>query len=250
MPVPEPAPETRRLDPEAEAWVEHTLARLTLEQRVAQLVVPWISGDAAASNRQEFERMLRWVEQDQVGGLIVSRGRPEALAAKLNAAQARARVPLLVVSDLETGPGMRLNPGGTDFPPAMAFGAADDVALAREAGRVTGVEARAVGIHMTLGPVLDVNSNPDNPIINIRAFAEDPERVARLGSAWLEGAREAGLLAAGKHFPGHGDTEVDSHVGLATIFGDSARLEAVELLPFRRSAAAGMDGVLVGHIAV
>ncbi|MGI9181727.1 MAG: glycoside hydrolase family 3 N-terminal domain-containing protein [Longimicrobiaceae bacterium] len=249
LPPPEPASAAPRLDPEAAAWVEHTLARMTLEQRIAQLVVPWISGDAPALNRQEFERMLRWVAQDQVGGLIISRGRPEALAAKLDAAQARARVPLLVVSDLETGPGMRLNPGGTDLPPAMAFGAADDVALAREAGRITGVEARAVGIHMTLGPVLDVNSNPDNPIINIRSFAEDPERVARLGSAWLQGARDAGLLSAGKHFPGHGDTEVDSHVGLATIFGDSARLEAVELLPFRRAAAAGMDGVLVGHIA-
>ncbi len=247
---PRPPARSERLDAEARAWVEETLAAMTLRQRVGQLVVPWISGAPAAADPREFARMLREVEREEVGGLIVSRGRPRELAAKLDAAQQRARVPLLVVSDLETGPGMRLSPGGTDFPPAMAFGAAGDEGLAREAGRVTAAEARAVGIHLTLGPVLDVNSNPDNPIINVRSFGEDPERVARLATAWMLGAREGGLLSAGKHFPGHGDTEVDSHIGLAAIGGDSARLERVELVPFRRAVGNGIDGLLVGHIAV
>lgn len=249
-PAPDAMPASRGLDLRAAAWVERTLAAMSLRQRVAQLVMPWISGESASANPDEWERMVRWVAEDEVGGLIVSKGAPPTLAAKLNEAQRRSRVPLLVVSDLETGPGMRLTPGGTDFPPAMAFGAADDVELAREAGRVTGTEARAVGIHLTLGPVLDVNSNPDNPIINVRSFGADPERVARMASAWLEGARETGLLAAGKHFPGHGDTEVDSHVGLATIYADSARLARMELVPFRRAVRAGIDGILVGHIAV
>jgi beta-N-acetylhexosaminidase len=248
-PAPAARPDPLRLDAEAEAWVERTLAGMTVRQRVAQLVMPWISGASPSADAVELQRTLGWVGSGEVGGLIVSRGTPPALAAKLNAAQARARVPLLVVSDLETGPGMRLT-GGTDFPPAMAFGAADDLALAREAGRVTGIEARAVGIHMTLGPVLDVNSNPRNPIINVRSFGERPELVARLANAWIEGARESGLLAAGKHFPGHGDTEVDSHVGLAAIRGDAARLEALELVPFAAAIDAGMAGMLVGHIAL
>jgi beta-N-acetylhexosaminidase len=238
-----------RIDAEAAAWVEETLAAMTLRQRVAQLVFPWISGQSESANPQEFARMRDWVTRDEVGGLIVSTGAPATLAAKLNLAQARAAVPLLILSDLETGPGMRLRPGGTDVPPSMALGAARSAALAREAGRITGVEARAVGIHMTLGPLFDVNSNPANPIINVRSFGEDPELVARMGTAWVEGARETGLLSAGKHYPGHGDTYVDSHVGLARIEADSARLFDVEIAPFARAVHAGMDGVLVGHIA-
>jgi beta-N-acetylhexosaminidase len=231
-------------------WVERTLAGMTLRQRVSQLVFPWISGRAPGQNPEEARRMVEWAGRGEVGGLIVSIGSPAELAEKLGAAQRAARVPLLVVSDLETGPGMRLRPGGTPMPPAMAFGAADDSALAWQAGRVTATEARAVGIHLTLGPLLDVNSNPANPIINVRSFGEDPRRVARMATAWIAGARAGGLLTAGKHFPGHGDTSVDSHVGLAAIRADSARLAQVELVPFRAAAAAGMEGVLVGHIAV
>jgi beta-N-acetylhexosaminidase len=241
-----PAVPPLRTDSAGTAWVEQTLSTLTLRQRVAQLVFPWISG---RPDPAEQRRMLEWVTRDEIGGLIVSTGTPAALAGKLNAAQMRAGVPLLIVSDLETGPGMRLSPGGTRMPPAMAFGAAGDTALAREAGRATGAEARAVGIHLTLGPVLDLNNNPANPIINVRSFGESPEAVARLGAAWLQGARETGLLSVGKHFPGHGDTHTDSHVGLAQIAGDSARLARVETVPFRGAMHAGMDGVLVGHIA-
>ncbi|HVH12118.1 MAG TPA: glycoside hydrolase family 3 N-terminal domain-containing protein, partial [Longimicrobium sp.] len=237
-------------DSAGEAWVERTLAQLSLRQRVAQLVFPWISGQSLAANPAERERMLAWVSRDEVGGLIVSTGTPAALAAKLNAAQMRAGVPLLVVSDLETGPGMRLRPGGTTMPPAMAFGAAGDTALAWQAGRVTAEEARAVGIQLTLSPVFDVNSNPANPIINVRSFGESPAAVGALGTAWMHGARNGGLLSAGKHFPGHGDTHVDSHVGLPQVSGDTARLHAVEMAPFAVAVHAGIDAILVGHIAV
>jgi beta-N-acetylhexosaminidase len=244
----EPAVAALRVDAEAARWAEETLAGLDLRQRVAQLVFPWISGQGRSAAPAEWQRMEAWA-RDGVGGLIVSTGTPQALAAKLNAAQAAAEVPLLVLSDLETGPGMRLRPGGTDMPPSMAFGAAGDADLAREAGRVTAVEARAVGIHMTLGPLFDVNSNPANPIINVRSFGEDPDLVGFLGTAWMEGARERGLLSAGKHFPGHGDTRIDSHVGLATIGSDSTRLFSVEIAPFARAVRAGIDGMLVGHLA-
>jgi beta-N-acetylhexosaminidase len=229
--------------------VDRTLAGMTLRQRVAQLVFPWISGQSLAASPSERERMLAWVSRDQVGGLIVSTGTPAALAGKLNAAQMRAGVPLLILSDLETGPGMRLSPGGTMMPPSMAFSAAGDTALAWQAGRATAEEARAVGIHMTLGPLFDVNSNPANPIINVRSFGEAPEQVAAMGTAWMHGARAGGLLSAGKHFPGHGDTRVDSHVGLARTGSDSTRLTDVEMAPFARAVRAGIDGVLVGHIA-
>jgi beta-N-acetylhexosaminidase len=237
-------------DSAGHAWVEQTLATLTLRQRVAQLVFPWISGQSAGANPEEYQRMLDWASRDQVGGLIVSTGAPAGLTAKLNGAQMRAAVPLLVVSDLETGPGMRLSPGGTVMPPSMAFGAAGDAELARQAGRATAAEARAVGIHMTLGPLFDVNSNPANPIINVRSFGQAPDAVGRMGTAWMEGAREGGLLSVGKHFPGHGDTHVDSHVGLARIDADSARLREVHMAPFARAVRAGIDGILVGHIAV
>ncbi|MBB4635459.1 glycoside hydrolase family 3 protein [Longimicrobium terrae] len=244
-----PAVAPLQTDAAGRAWVDSTLARLTLRQKVAQLVFPWVSGRGPDADAPEMQRMLVSVSRDEVGGFIISTGSPAATAAKLNAAQARAALPLLIVSDLETGPGVRLTPGGTRMPPAMAFGAAGDTALAREAGRITGLEARAVGIQMTLGPILDVNGNPRNPIINVRSFGEAPDAVARLSSAWVAGARQGGLLTVGKHYPGHGDTHADSHVGLASIDADMARLQRVELVPFRAAIHAGMDGVLAGHIA-
>jgi len=247
--LPAAPPPLAVLDAEAEAWVEATLARLTLRQKVGQLVLPWIRGGRMAPRSADFARVRRAIVEDGVGGFIVGRGPAGEFAGAMNAAQALAGVPLLIVSDLETGPGQRLT-GGTNFPPAMAFGAAGGEALAREAGRVTAREARAVGIHMTLGPVLDVNTSPRNPIINTRAFSDDPALVARLGSAWIAGAREGGLLTAGKHFPGHGATEVDSHIGLPAINLSAERLAAVELVPFHAAVRQGMDGVLVGHIAV
>ncbi|CAN5787654.1 glycoside hydrolase family 3 protein [soil metagenome] len=237
------------LSPEALQWVEATLGGLTLRQRVAQLVMPWVQGGRLAPGSAEHRRLRRWLEEDQVGGLIVGRGAADEFGSALNAAQALSRVPLLVVSDLETGPGMRLT-GGTNFPPAMAFGAAGDEALAREAGRVTGREARAVGIHMTLGPVLDVNHNPLNPIINTRSFGERPALVARLGRAWAAGAREEGLATVGKHFPGHGATALDSHVGLPVISAGPEQLFSVDLMPFQEAILGGIEGILVGHIAV
>ena len=140
--------------------------------------------------------------------------------------------------------------GGTSFPPTMAFGAIGDPAFAHEYGRITAVEARALGVHLNFAPVLDVNSNPENPIINTRAFGEDPEAVARLGTAYIEGAREGGVLTTAKHFPGHGDTRTDSHIELPVVAADRERLEAMELVPFRRAVSAGVDAVMTAHVAV
>jgi beta-N-acetylhexosaminidase len=228
--------------------VERTLASLSLREKVGQLIMPWTGGEYVPVDSPEFDRLREWVERDGVGGLIISIGLPHSYAAKLNELQRRAKVPLLIASDMENGPGMRLS-GIYTLPHLLPQGGGSD-SLAREVGRVTGREARAVGVHLTFGPVLDVNSNPLNPIINTRSFGEDPALVSRLAAAWIAGAQSARLLTTGKHFPGHGDTEVDSHIGLPAISADRARLEAVELPPFRAAIRAGTDAMLVAHIAL
>src|SRR5690606_14103425 len=169
------------------------------------------------------ERLRAWVQDQQVGGVVVSVGPPLEIAAKLNLLQELAEVPLLVAADVERGPAQRLvggtvlpygieTGGGTDFPPIMALGAIGDERLAYEVGRITALESRAVGIHMAYAPVMDVNNNPDNPIINTRSYGEDPEAVARLGVAHIRGLQENGVFATAKHFPGHGNTATDSHI--------------------------------------
>ena len=241
--------------------MEETLAALSLREKVGQLIMPWVGGEYVARDSEAFDQVRRWVEEDGVGGLILSMGSPHSYAAKLNAAQRCAAVPLLVASDMENGAGMRMarsyalphllpQGGATVFPPLMAFGAAGAVDLTERLGEVIGREARAVGVHLTFGPVLDVNSNPANPIINTRSFGEDPAAVGRHGRAYVRGARAAGLMTTGKHFPGHGDTDTDSHVSLPVIRTDRAALDTVNLPPFRDAIAEGVDAIMTAHIAV
>jgi beta-N-acetylhexosaminidase len=233
-----------------DAWVEQTLRSLSTREKAGQLVLAWISGRYSGPADEEMARALAWVQRDRVGGFIISNGSAAELTAKMNALQAHARVPLLMVSDLESGPGMRLRGSGTEFPPVMGLAAAGSDSLAFAVGKVIGEEGRAVGLHLTLSPVLDVNSNPGNPIINTRSFGEDPASVGRFAADYVRGVHAGGLLAMGKHFPGHGDTHTDSHMELPRVDEDRARLDAVDLPPFRAAIAAGLDGMLVGHIAV
>ncbi|HZI99037.1 MAG TPA: glycoside hydrolase family 3 N-terminal domain-containing protein, partial [Gemmatimonadaceae bacterium] len=190
-----------RLTPQDSAWVEATIRSLSPRERVAQLIMPWVPGEYAAVGSPEYEEVRAWVQDDKVGGLVLSIGLPLSYAAKLNHMQRIARVPLLIASDMENGTGMRLGGsyalpsllpqgGGTVFPPVMALGATGSDELAYKLGQVLGAEARAVGVHITFGPVLDVNANPLNPIINVRSFGEDPALVSRLASAYIRGARE------------------------------------------------------------
>lgn len=242
-------------------WIDRTLASLTLRAKIGQLIMPWVGGDYTAVGSAEFEQVRKWVQDDGVGGLVLSIGLPLSYAAKLNELQVRARVPLLIASDMENGPGMRLGNiyalpsllpqgGGTVFPPVMALGATGSDDLAYKLGQVLGTEARAIGVHMVFGPVLDVNSNPLNPIINTRSFGENPELVSRLARAYIRGARSEGLMSTGKHFPGHGDTDVDSHLDLPTIHADRAHLDSVDLPPFRAAVGEGIDAIMTAHIAV
>jgi len=254
------APVTGELDAAAHAWVQQTLESFTLRELAAQLVIEWIPGGYVTPTSPDFEPLRAWVQDDEIGGVSPSIGSPHAYVAKLNALQALADVPLLVTADFENGgPGMRINGsfalpsmlpqgGGTDFPPTMAFGAIGDERFAYEYGRITAVEARASGVHFLFSPVLDVNSNPDNPVIATRAFGGDPELVARMGAAFVRGAHAGGALTTGKHFPGHGDTSTDSHIGIPVVEADRARLDALELAPFAAAIDAGVDAIMTAHV--
>lgn len=266
IPTSTPTPTAAQLDPRTpltrtqQAWVDRTLAGLTLREKVGQMVMVWVLGDYTSSGDSTYAEVARWITRDGIGGVSMSLGTPVEVAAKVNAFQRLARVPLLVSSDLEPALGRLeggvfshylMDAGGaTVFPTAMgiaATGRDDDV---REAAYIIGREARAVGIHINFAPTVDVNNNPANPVINTRSFGEDPERVARLSALFTRGSMDAGAVATAKHFPGHGDTEVDSHVGLPIVGANWARLRTVELVPFKAAIDAGASMVMSAHIAL
>ena len=230
-------------------WVEATLATMSLEEKAAQLVGIRGTGLFRNPDSREARRLFDLVERTGIGTVCLFEGEVESLPGLLNGLQARAHVPLLVAADLERGLAFRIRKGVVPLPWNMAVGATRSENAAHFAGSIAAREARALGVHWGLAPVVDVNNNPDNPVINIRSFGEDPDLVSRLGVAWIEGARSGGLLTTAKHFPGHGDTSVDTHLQIATVRGKRSRLEAVELPPFRAAIGAGVDAVMVGHIA-
>ncbi len=231
------------------AAVDRLLDSLPLRDKVAQLVMPWIPGAYQAFDDSAFSVMQGWVDSLDVGGLIVSIGSPLDVAAKLNRLQRRSGLPLLVAADLEGGASFRLS-GATSFPPNMGVGAAGRESDAYEVGRITALEGRAVGIHLTFSPVADVNNNPANPIINTRSFGEDPAAVAAMVAAAVRGIQDHGMLATAKHFPGHGDTETDSHLSLPVIPTPWTRLDTLELVPFRAAVGAGAEFIMSAHVAM
>ncbi|MBI1808790.1 MAG: hypothetical protein HYR75_02730, partial [Gemmatimonadetes bacterium] len=248
------------LNDAARQWIDQTMDRLTLRERVGQMLTVWLLGDYTSTTDPSFVEARRWVVEDGVGGVNMSLGSPFEVASKVNDLQRLAKVPLLVSSDVEPGLG-RLEGGtfgssamtagaATILPSEMAIGATGHGDNAELAGRITGREARAIGIHMAYAPVVDVNNNPANPVINTRSFGEDPEQVARLTSAFIRGLQDEGVAATAKHFPGHGDTDTDSHLALPIVRSDRARLATTELVPFRAAIAAGVAGVMTAHIAL
>jgi beta-N-acetylhexosaminidase len=256
LPKAAPAPPIK-----ASATVRKWMKGMSLRDEIAQLIFISFHGSSPNSRSREYRTFLRMIREVKVGGLILvnwSNGRviqkaePYAVAAFLNRMQRIATTPLMVAGDFERGASMRIE-GTTVFPHAMAFGAAGDPAFSRYEGEVTGREARALGVHWVYYPVADVNNNPDNPIINIRSFGENPQAVAGLVRAFIEGAhsdKKNYVLTSAKHFPGHGDTAVDTHIGLATINADRERLDRLELVPFKAAIEAGTDSIMTAHLAV
>lgn len=226
------------------------LRTLTLEEKAGQLFLSWTlsrsEGDGDANNHA---KMRRWVAEAGLGGVILSLGTATDAAILTGELQKQAKVPLLIAGDFEGGVWWRLQ-GATELGNQMLVGATRNAGLAEAMGRVTALEAQALGCHWVFAPVLDVQSNPKNPIINVRSFGEDPALVARLGTAFARGVDGVGLLACGKHFPGHGDVDSDSHLALPTVHGDAERLRRIELLPFAAAAKDGLASIMTGHLGV
>ncbi|HUF23801.1 MAG TPA: glycoside hydrolase family 3 protein [Vicinamibacterales bacterium] len=254
------------LDRAARRWVESAMRTLTLDQKIGQLITSSSQTLFVSSDSDTFDELTKRVTSLGIGGMhifggsepappvllnptygTVTLGQPLAAASLLNRLQALSPIPLLNTADFEAGVGFRLA-GATAFPRTMAFGAAGDEKLAYEAGRITAVEGRALGVHVNFAPIVDVNNNPRNPVINTRAFGEDPHAVGRLGAAYVRGLQDGGMIATLKHFPGHGDTDVDSHLGLPVIAHPRDRLDRVELPPFRAGIAAGAGAVMSAHV--
>ena len=249
-PPPQPPAKPRAASAPSTGWAEATLKTLTLEEKVAQMIGVRAFGIYTNPRSQEYQTLINEVENLKVGHVTIFESDVYAAPKILNDLQRRAKVPLLVAADLERGLSFRVRRGVVPIPYAMAVGATRSEEAAYFTGLVTGREARSIGIHWAFAPVADVNNNPDNPVINIRSYGEDPELVGRLTSAYVRGAREGAILSTAKHFPGHGDTATDSHLTLPVISADRDRLNRVELAPFETMFKAGVDAVMVAHIAV
>src|SRR5271163_3370624 len=246
------------LTPAGEKWAEKTLHKLTLEEKIGQVFMIWCRASFLNVENPEY---LQWRDDMQkyhvgsfamtvhVDGPYLLRSEPYEAAELLNRLQSESKLPLLFAADFERGVSMRLM-GTTVFPHAMAFGGDGKAEDAEAFGRITAEESRAIGIHWNFFPDADVNSNPANPIINTRSFGEDPKQVGDLVAAYIKGAHEGGMMTTVKHFPGHGDTATDSHLGVASVNVDPAHLDSIELPPFRQAIAAGVDSIMVAHVTV
>ena len=248
----------QRLSPEASKWVESTLQKMSVDEKIGQLLFTTYHGSLTPTDSAAYAQMMHDVTELHCGGFInITQGSPLGIvksqayptAVLTNQLQAKSKLPLLVGADFERGAAMRLDEG-TSFPTAMALAAAGNPADAYTMGKFTALEARAVGIQWIYAPDADVNNNPGNPIINTRSFGEDPARVADYVTAFVRGVEENGGLATAKHFPGHGDTASDSHIDLPVIHADRDRLDRLELVPFRAAISAGVGSVMTGHLAV
>lgn len=235
--------------PAPDRWVQATLAEMTLSEQVAQLFAVQAYGYYASADDPAYLRLRDFVERLGVGGVIFFQGDPYGQVMLANDLQRRAKLPLLISQDMEWGAGMRVA-RTTTLPWTMAIGATRDPALAYAAGYLTAREARALGTHQIYAPVADVNNNPRNPVINVRSFGEEPGLVGAMVGAFVEGAQDGGVLATVKHFPGHGDTDTDSHYDLPTLPFTRARLDSLELVPFRAAIDAGVESVMTGHLAL
>jgi beta-N-acetylhexosaminidase len=233
----------------ASLWVEETLKSLSLRERVGQMLMTATQAEFMNVGGERFDELKKQLNDLSLGGVIVRGGSPNELAALTNELQRASRVPLFIAADYERGLRMQMK-SGTPFTNSMGVAAAGDPRAAYTQGKIIAAEMRAVGVNWLFAPVADINNNADNPVISVRSFGEDPRRVAEFVAAAVRGVRDGGALATAKHFPGHGDTAVDSHIGLATIKADRARLERVELVPFRAAVEAGVDAVMTAHIAL
>ncbi len=237
---------TVETNPARDRWVDSVYRSLSEEERIGQLFMVAAYSGGPNMNAAKIEKLIR---ARQIGGLIFMQGGPARQAALTNRYQAMAQVPLLISMDAEWGLGMRLD-SVTNLPKQMLLGAADDTVLAYSMGMAVAYQAKRLGVHVNFAPVVDVNNNPANPVINARSFGEDKHRVSRLGIAYMRGMQDYGVMACAKHFPGHGDVSVDSHKDLPLISKSRRQLDTLELHPFRELIKAGVQSMMIAHLAV
>jgi beta-N-acetylhexosaminidase len=244
--------------PHQRSWVEQTIRQLSVEEKIGQMLQLRAYGEYRDFNDPAYRFVVEEIQKYHIGSVDLGarmlgpnlvKGTPSQVAEITNQLQRESKLPLLVGADIERGLASRLS-GVPEFPFPMAFGAIDDPGLVEKFGAISAREARAVGIQWAFAPIADVNSNPRNPIINVRSFGEDPSEVGQLVAAYIRGAHRNGLLVAVKHFPGHGDSSADSHIGIVRVNGDRQHLEKYELPPFKMAIGAGADSVLLAHAAV
>ncbi|WP_127140778.1 glycoside hydrolase family 3 N-terminal domain-containing protein [Flagellimonas marinaquae] len=228
------------------AWVENQFQNMSLQERIGQLFMVSV---ASNQGKTATDRIKTLVEDQGIGGVIFSVGGPIQQAQLTNAYQSAAKVPLLIGSDAEWGMAMRLD-STYAFPWNMTLGAIQDSTIIEKVGYQIGKHAKRLGVHINFAPDLDVNNNPQNPIIGNRSFGEDPKNVAQKGRAFVRGMERAGVLTSGKHFPGHGDTATDSHKSLPIITSSLERLDTLELYPFKKTMEAGLSSIMVAHLDV
>lgn len=231
---------------ECQEWVDSVYANLSEEERVGQLVIAHFSPRGGNAIKSQVEK---YVVQDAVGGFLLDEGTIEDYAEVINYAQSIAKVPLLVSIDGEWGVAMRVE-GMPTYPVNMALGAIRNPQLLKEYGEMVALECKSLGINVNYAPVLDVNSNPKNPVIGRRSYGEMPERVGKLGTAYSLGLEAGGVLSVAKHFPGHGDTDKDSHKTLPTVSRSAHQLDSADLRPFRDYIKAGCGGMMMAHLSV
>ncbi len=227
-------------------WVETQYKAFTLEEKIGQLFMIIAQSD---QGRDASEKIKNLIIEHGIGGVIFSTGGPVRQARLTNEFQAASKIPLLIGMDAEWGLSMRLD-STYAFPWNLTLGAVQDSTTVAEVGYRIGLHARRIGVHINFAPDIDVNINPQNPIIGNRSFGEDPENVAQKGLAFMKGMQQAGILATAKHFPGHGDTAADSHKSLPLIDHDRRRLDSVELLPYRKLIKEGVNSVMVAHLSI
>jgi len=240
-----------RRDPSSAAlsWANEELRDMSMDEKIGQLISVGINATFLNQDSDAYKALKRQVEENHIGGIILFRGPVYESVVLVNRMQQVARFPLLISADLEAGAGMRFD-DTVNFPWNMALGATGNPDYARRQGEITAREARALGVYHVFAPVVDVNNNAANPVINVRSYGEDPKEVARFAAAFTKGAQSRGVIATAKHFPGHGDTAVDSHRGLPEINVNRERLNSVEFVPFQAAVDADVGSVMVGHIAL
>jgi beta-glucosidase-like glycosyl hydrolase/CubicO group peptidase (beta-lactamase class C family) len=227
-------------------WAENQLKKMSLEEKIGQLIMLPAYSNMSVNYENDLENLVR---QYHVGGLVFFQGNAKRQVDLTNRFQKASGIPLLIGMDAEWGLSMRLD-GIDPFPRSMTLGAIHDTRYIYNLGAEIARQCRLMGVHLNFAPVLDVNNNSSNPVINTRSFGENPERVAILGQAYIKGLQDNGIMAVGKHFPGHGDTDTDSHHSLPMIYKDRNQLESVEFIPFRAAIQAGLDGLMVAHLYV